>query len=271
MIALLLSLLAAAPPPARFVLEVAGLPVAELRVSVQGERYLYEATHFLEEGPRAHRLELDLPSLAAEPEVLALLHRPTAVGCRQVLEERTGALEPLCVRALEPGLARGTLADEPFTARYDKAGALSSIDVGPARWTAAAAPTRAPRESPFTAGLPVHEGALVLTPPVPGSRWLGAPPRGIGTPEQVGRARCLMLARAALAQRPGAELAVGLVVEDGRAYPHAWLREGDAALDPSVLPDDPVLSSRRYLEIPRARSGAFFLRWFEGSVQLRAR
>jgi hypothetical protein len=61
-------------------------------------------------------------------------------------------------------------------------------------------------------------------------------------------------------------LAVGLVVEDGRAYPHAWVVEGDRALDPSVLPGDAVLRGRRYLEVPHAGSGAFFLALFDGQV-----
>jgi hypothetical protein len=61
---------------------------------------------------------------------------------------------------------------------------------------------------------------------------------------------------------------VGLVIEDGRAFPHAWVVEGARALDPSVPELDPVLRSRRYLEIPRERSGAFFLQLFDGAVKL---
>ena len=40
-IALVFTLLAAAPVEGRFVLEVAGLPLAELRVSANGDRYVY--------------------------------------------------------------------------------------------------------------------------------------------------------------------------------------------------------------------------------------
>jgi hypothetical protein len=36
-----------------------------------------------------------------------------------------------------------------------------------------------------------------------------------------------------------------------------------------VLPDDEVLSRRRYLEVPVAKSGDFFLRLFDGALQLR--
>ena len=41
------------------------------------------------------------------------------------------------------------------------------------------------------------------------------------------------------------------------------------AEDPSVLPDDEVLTRRRYLEVPVAQSGDFYLRLFDGAVQLR--
>ena len=154
-------LLAAAPPDGRFVLEVGGLPVAELRVSVTGERYVYEATQFLAEGPREHRIELRLSG--PPPEVLALLLRPT-LGCRDVLEERSQKLEKLCVERSVPGAASGTIAGEPFTAHYGDAGLLSDITVGAAHWFATAAATAPPLENPFIVGLGVPDGALKLEP-----------------------------------------------------------------------------------------------------------
>ena len=80
-----------------------------------------------------------------------------------------------------------------------------------------------------------------------------------------------MLAREEAARRPTARLSVGLVIEGGRAFPHAWLNEGGAAYDPSVLEGDPVLATRRYLEVPAEQSGSFFLRLFDGAVKLKAR
>ena len=81
-----------------------------------------------------------------------------------------------------------------------------------------------------------------------------------------------MLARSESARKPGSTVSVGLVIEEGRAYPHAWVTEANGkALDPSVLPEDPILSSRRYLEMPREVSGSFFLRFFDGAVRLKAK
>jgi hypothetical protein len=80
-----------------------------------------------------------------------------------------------------------------------------------------------------------------------------------------------VLAREELSHRPKARIAVGLVIEERRAYPHAWLVEEGIALEPSVLTGDPVLAQRRYLEVPTDRTGAFFLQLFDGAVRLKAK
>jgi hypothetical protein len=259
--------LATAPLDARFVLVVSGLPVAELSVRVEGARYQYEATHFLDEGPRVSAITLPLESGAPVPEVLALARRPPP-GCRDVLEERHQRRERLCVDEGEGAEVHGTLAGQAFEARYDAADMLEVITVGAARWEAVARPVRLPPRSPFKQGVPVPSGRLELRPAVPGARWLTRPPRGAGVEGEVGRTRCLALARALAAELPGATVAVGLVVEDGVAFPHAWVNAADGALDPSVLPDDDVLRRRRYLEVPAARAGRFFLELFDGSLRL---
>lgn len=265
---LLLSL-AAAPVDARFVLEVAGAPVAELRVTSDGARYVYDATHFLEEGPASHRVELTLSELPAPPEVLALLTVP-ALGCRDVFEENGRQLEQLCVKARHRGQVTGTLAGAPFVATYAR-GALQEIKVGSARWLAAPRPVTPPPESPFARGLAVPTGPLRLQPEVKGARWLTRAPRGLAQPGEAGRDRCLVAARRALAGHPERRLAVGLVVEAGRAFPHAWVVEGDVALEPSVEPGDEVLARRQYLELPAERSGRLFLELFDGALSLMPR
>ena len=211
-------------------LEVAGIPVAELRVSVSGDRYVYESTHYLEEGPREHRVAMRLKRGAPLPEVLALLHRPK-LGCRDVLEERKGVLEKLCVERSDPSDVSGTIAGEDFEAHYDDSETLIAITVGSAKWFEMGTPTAPPPVSPFVRGVTVPPGVLVLDPPVPDARWLARAPEGVGTPEEVGRVRCLLLARAEQARRPGSHVSVGLVIEEGRAYPHAWVTEGGAAFE----------------------------------------
>ncbi len=259
-------LLASTPVDVRFVMEVAGVPVAELRVKARGQRYIYEATHFLEEGPLLRRLERNLRD--GKPEVLALL-TPPPLGCQSVVEERTGEVERLCVTFSGETSVVGTVEELPFVARY-RAGQLIEIDVGPTLWRRVPNPVKPPAESPFSRGVAVRPDATHLVPAVAGARWLGAPPRGVGTVDAVGRVRCLKLARHLAAQRPGAQVVVGLLLEGDRAWPHAWvMTTSEGALDPSVLPDDEVLQRRRYLEVPRAEAGRFFLSFFEGATVLR--
>jgi hypothetical protein len=81
----------------------------------------------------------------------------------------------------------------------------------------------------------------------------------------------LILAREEVAKKPGAEVALGLVIEDGRAYPHAWVTTKGVATDPSVIKGDPILETRRYLELPKAKSGDFYLRFFDGAARLVAK
>jgi hypothetical protein len=267
-IASLLIVLAAAPVEARFGLEVGGIPVAELRISVAGNRYVYESTHFLEEGPRAHRVELSLSKSGPLPEVLVLAHKPKP-GCREVLEERTRAVEQLCVEQAGKSEVTGTIDGDAFVARYGEDEKLMEITVGSAHWFSMSKALQPPAESPFVRGVSVPPGSLRLEPPVEGARWLTQSPRGIGKPETVGRVRCLVLAREE-ARRRGAQVSVGLVIEGGRAFPHAWVTERGAALDPSVLDGDSILAERRYLEVPAGQSGRFYLRFFDGAVKLKA-
>lgn len=260
----LLLFLAAAPVDERFVLEVSGFPLAELHVRVDGEAWVYESTHFLEEGPQQRVTRLALNK--GTPEVLALL-TPPAPGCQEVVEERTEANEKLCVAKSNATSASGTLNDAKFTARYAK-GTLSEITVGSARWKRVLEPARPDAsENPFVKGVPAP--GLKLTPAFAGAKWLDKNPIGTGDDENVGRTRCLVLARRVVDSAPGAKVSVGLVVENGRAYPHAWVTTPTGAQDPSVLPGDEVLKTRRYLEVPVDKSGDFFLKLFDGAIQLR--
>jgi hypothetical protein len=269
MSALTLALIVTAYDPARFVLEVTGIPVAELRIGVEGGRYLYATTHFLEEDPAPTQKTFELRQWPLPFEVMELSVRPLP-GCRDVTEERSAVVERLCVdHETSPGAeVTGTLAGQRFVAQYDAHSKLSDITVGASHWVAVKGPTRAAL-NPFAKGVPVPSGPLALSPHVPGARWVKTV-RGIGAVGSVGRARCLPLARAAV-KEPGhraRRIAVGVVIEGGRAYPHAWVVEHGLDLDPSVLAQDQALTSRRYLEIPRPDSGAFFLRLFDGTVRL---
>ena len=252
-------LLSAAPVvDARFVMELAGVPVAELHVVSDGQRYEYQSTHFFEEDP-ARALELQVDD--GPWEVLTLLHRP-GPGCRAVREEKSRRLEQLCVDA------RGTLTLDGarLTARYGDDGTLERLEVDSARWTRVTGPVAVPVENPFVRGVSIEAGANAFDPALPGATWLSRAPRGIGTGLE--RERCLVLARRAVDGHPTRSVVVGLVLEGTRAFPHAWVLENGVHLDPSVPPGDPVLRERRYVALPPARRGVVLLELFEGARTL---
>lgn len=260
-------LLAAAPLDAKYVLVVQDLPVAALAVSTDGKTYRYAATHFLEEGPKERVVELPLGAGAPEPEVLALSRRP-APGCREVLEERAKKKEQLCVDPGAGNTVTGTVDGQRFTARYAPTQLLEEITVGAARWVATRAPVVAPAESPFVKGVPAPRGPVVaLMPPVDAAKWVRGTVKGTGSEARAGRVRCLVLAREAAAKKKGAVVSLGVVLEDGRAFPHAWVTTPEGVEDPSVLPGDPVLAERSYLEVPKEKAGQFYLGLFSGALR----
>lgn len=262
--------------PQRYLLSVQGAPVALLRVHVDGRTYHYESTHFLEEGPKVRQRDLPLDDLGhvdgLEPEVLALARLP-APGCREVLEEVRRAPERLCITRVRGRSVDGTLAGQRFTATYDADGALEALTLGAARWEASAkpAPAAAPEDNPFARGFPVQgqAGPAALVPALDGAVRLASPPTGGATEATVGRQRCLLAARAWLGAHPRAVLVLGLVVENGRGYPHAWVREGPQHVDPSVLPGDSALAARQYVALPQGVAGSVYLELLDGARRVR--
>lgn len=273
MLPVVLGLLAASPVSGRFLMTVEDVPLAELRFSLEGRTYTYESTHFLEEGDKARRLTFTLDAAGLVdglvPEVLALARRP-APGCREVLEEVTRAREKLCIEDAKDDLLLGRLDDVPLTARYAK-GRLVSVELPAVTWTASDEPAKRSVEQPFVDGYPV-EGAgakVTLAPRAEGVTVLSRAPLGVGTPQTVGRVRCLVAARKALeaeerARGAGAQLVLGVVLEEGRAWQHAWFRRGEQHFDPSVLPGDAVLAARTYVAFPRERAGRLYLELLDG-------
>lgn len=257
-----MAMLAAAPATSRYVLEVGELPVAELRITVDADRYVYISRRFFDEDAGEKSRTFSLQRLPARPEVLALSSQPV-VGCADVFEERTGKLEKLCTDTVDDGMVSGTLDGEAFSARYDGRGALTEITVGHARWRRVETSVAA-SENPFSLGVEAPRGANALVPAPSGVRWLQRAPRP-GAKDVVPRARCLVLARAAVKESPGRRVAVGLVIDGERAFPHAWVVEGAAEFDPTIGTPVP---GRRYVEFPREDSGRLYLALFAGSLKL---
>jgi hypothetical protein len=167
----------------------------------------------------------------------------------------------------------GRIDAQPFTANYLR-GQLERIELGSgAQWARVetkAVPHAANQRSPFADGFLVEpdEQALRLEPALSGAQLVG-PVTAVG--DQAHQGRCLPLARAyAQASKGRARVIIGVVVEHGRAVPHAWVRAAGADLDPSVVPGDD-LGARRYLEFPAGLAGRVYLELFSHARVLRGR
>lgn len=263
--------LTAAPADARFLLTIADSATAELHVRLTGRELRYDARWFLEDGQHAfsRRYELDAQGLVDghRPEVLALLSPPRQ-GCQSVFEERMGRPEQLCVEARDGAVVHGRLDEVEFSATYEK-GTLARIDLPGAHWERVESSKRPPRgTSPFREGFAVEGSGrdLVLEPALPEVRVVPVSPSGAGA-ARVARTRCLTLAREAVANDPELSVVLGLFVDGGRAFPHAWVRRGDKHFDPSRLPGD----VGTYLELPAGIAGRVYLELSDGTRQLSLR
>ncbi len=257
--------LAAAPLDATFVLTIDDVPAVALRVEARGATYTYESTWFLEEGERVFSKQYPLGGQHPTPEVLALARRPTA-GCRPVLEERTNTLEELCV-TVDHGAITGTVGGIPFSGTWGQDDQLQAISVAGVQWKrVASVPRVGPMVAPLLDGVAVSgtSGPVHLTPAVDGAKVVHVV--GIGDRESVGRTRCLTLARSVVQREPGSTVVLGLVIDGGRGYPHAWVRRGSGDVDPSVLPGE--TSERSYLELPRGVAGRAYLDLLTGAARL---
>jgi hypothetical protein len=264
-------LVLAAAVDARFLVSMAGVPSASLEVSVdEGGAYRYRAVHVLEEGEGRLERSWTLSDGGVDglvPEVLALL-APPALGCRQVLEERRGLPEALCVTRAEARRVEGTLDGVAFTAWY-RAGSLDRVAVGPVRFErVAGAPRLRAVTSPFVEGFRVRgtTGPARLEPPLPGAaRVVRVTLRPGALAASASRRRCLEVARRAVEADPSLTLVLGLVLEGGRAFPHAWVRRGDRHQDPTLGAEDgPLLGRREYLELAPDLAGRVYLELLDG-------
>ncbi|MBF5046197.1 lasso peptide biosynthesis protein [Simulacricoccus sp. 17bor-14] len=210
------------------------------------------------------------------PQALWLWHGPPAPGCIQAREELTGRVGPHCARARGPHAVAGTLLGEPFEAQYAADGELQALQVGTAQFQRVGARLRLqPPPDLFSRGLPIAggaTGALAFSPPWPPptepapplSAWREGPARALArevhaalpdkrpsaadfdpAADEGGAGGCLAhalrFARLAAARGQRVALVHGLLaLEDGRAYPHAWVRVGLGGgatldLDPTSL------------------------------------
>lgn len=246
-----------APDQARYVMSVGGLPVGVVSFSVEGTTYRYRALHVFRSSTREVIERFELEASKPPPEVWWLSQK-RAHGCVTAIEERTRQPELVCTH---PG--GGTIGARPFHAAYDASGRLAWLEVAAVRFEAsqAALPARA---DPFADGFAVTgRGHVVTVEPkspivasvvVVGVR--GEPAEGLS---------CLDLARAEVTKTPSSRVVLGVVVDQARAWPHAWVKTADGVhRDPTV----PSTGERRqYLEFSND-AGQLYLELLSGVRQI---
>ena len=232
----------------RFVHRLAGAPVGEVELRLTGPRYVYLSRHFFRRGKSSEeRFEPESSPGAPEWASLSLL-TPRAAGCWPVVAELTLEHGEVCVAQTGPK-ATGTLLGQPFTARYAH-GALQQLTLGDSDFLRSDQPVEF--KDPFSEGFEISsEGAvLALTPPLKGMR--SATVTGAGREED-----CFTAAKAWVAARgPRWELVLGLVEDEGRGWPHAWVK--DSGTGEEVDPSRPQRPSR-YLALPSDRAAEVYL------------
>lgn len=246
-VTLLLSMLVTAAP-LRLVQSVQGVPVGVIELVEEKGSITYRAEHVFR--GEARRFERSWPvktkDLESELQVLSR-RRP---GCFDVREERTEKVERLCVDAR----GEGSIDDVRIRVRWDDAGALRSVDVlgvgdsVVSRFERSDAKLDA-RADVFGAGFPVSgEGPVVSLLPRADTKVVVVE----GVESRV-ETSCLPAARTWAAAHDGSAVQLGLVLEAGRAWPHAWVRRAEGTfVDPTVERDADVLARRVYVTLPSA-------------------
>jgi hypothetical protein len=265
---------------ATFLFRLAGVPVGTVSLEWEqaAGRYTYHSRHLFARGEDASRVERsETYALEANgarkdgrrPESLWLARRPPKEGCVAIFEELGARLGEGCVERLEADQVEGTVFGQPYAARYSQDGTLEELGLGRARFTRLTAATPLPPAAdPFAAGWPLPEGrAWRIEPPVAAERlqlppwreseaWALAArvnasfvekrpsPADFDAESSLEVGSCLGHVRrfrkwASEAGHPSA-VVYGLLVDKGRAYPHAWIRIGLAGggtldLDPTSL------------------------------------
>jgi hypothetical protein len=247
---------------ARFIFSLGNAPAGTVELGLDRGTYTYRSVHVFRR-TKAERVETFSADAKPMPEGLWLWKQP-ALGCVDGIAELSHEQGQLCVEHVVGHEVDGTSLGKTFTAKYDDKGELVQLLFNKSVFTRTDAPLKPGK--PYAAGFPIEgKGTrLTLEPPVEGARWPELEPRGVRTqPAEEGS--CLALAQQYVeGQDLGGALSLGLVVEKGRAYPHAWA--GD--VDPSAKVSNARRPNRSYLQLPSNQAGALYVELLEGKRKL---
>ena len=243
------ALLVAPPERTSYLFSLEGIPAGQVTLerSADAKSFTYKSEHVFGRGSGLRQVESRTLSLDAEGRVVASTATPVSLwlwkqrppSCLEVEDELTGRVGQACSNATSPEELDGIALDQPFHAVY-RDGLLESLELGPARFTRLEASPQLDGATGLWArgfALPGGRGqvgfepglSLPRQPSLPSSRgrsWaertlkeFGAAPAG---------ERCLETSRRLLSwmEERGSHgvLVLGLLLDEGKAWPHAWVR-----------------------------------------------
>ncbi len=253
---------------ARYLFELDGVPVGTVELSQQGERYTYKSLHAYRRARSEQSDEFKLVKGRPMPEGFWLWHKP-AEGCIDGIAELTSTTGKLCADDVGVHEVKGKTLGKPFSARYDAADELEELTLGKSHFVRSSKPLEAGQ--PYEKGFAIEGKGkkLELEPAVEAARWPFFTPRGTRKAPLPEPDSCLEVAQAFIAENPEYRLALGLVVDKGRAYPHAWaVSEVSGDVDPSAKTSKAKAPNKAYLELPRDGAGALYVELLEGKRKL---
>lgn len=251
---------------AAWTLTLSEVPTAIARARLEGGTYTWAVETPFGRGKQSPvTVKVDAAGRDAKgrvPEGLWFFRRPKP-GCVKGFDEVTGREGELCLE--DDG--HGTALGEKFRGTWGADGVLESLLIrgvewrrGEHAWTGT---------NPWAEGFAVTgEGAQLAVEGVVRFWVLEEHPRPTGKRKVKGD--CLTVAYRAIDEAPQGKLGLvrGLVIERGRAWPHAWVRHQSSRQmeDPSVPAGE--TADRVYVELPAARAAQAYLDLLSGRARV---
>ena len=243
------ALLGALPEQTSYLFTLDGLPAGQvtLQRSPDGKSFTYKSEHVFGRGPGLRKVESRTLALDGSGRVAASNATPVSLwlwtqhepSCLEVVDELTLRTGQACSNALSREELDGIALDEPFHAVY-RDSVLESLELGPARFTRLEAVPQLDGASGLWAKgfpLPGGRGQVAFDPPLSlprqpsapssqGRAWAERTLKDFGTSHE--DERCLEASQRLLSwmEERGVHgvLVLGLLLDAGRAWPHAWVR-----------------------------------------------
>jgi hypothetical protein len=282
-LALATALLGTLPERTSYLFTLEGLPAGQvtLQRSADGKSFVYRSEHVFGRGSELRKVDTRTLALDGAGRVAGSSATPVSLwlwtqhppSCLEVVDELSGRTGQACSNEVSREELEGIALDESFHAVY-RDGVLETLDLGPARFTRLdSTPVLDGAGGLWARGFPLPGGrgqvtfeprlSLPRQPEALSTRaraWASQTLKEFGPPAKA--ERCLESSQRLLAwlEERGVRgvLVLGLLLDAGRAWPHAWVRASGPYEEPVDL--DPawarVAVPEGYLALQLVAAGA---------------